>query len=128
MEGEVRWIWHPGSDLALNYTFTEPQGEGAIRIPKHKLNISARSQLGKKLHATARYRFTGKRTDTDFSTFTPVELDGFSLFDLRLDYTFKPGRLSAFIGIDNLLNTEYTEVLGFTTPGRNLLLGWSLQL
>jgi len=128
VEGEVRWIWHPSSELALNYTFTEPQGEGAIRIPKHKLNVSARSQLGKKLQATARYSFTGRRTDTDFTTFTPVELEGFSLIDLRLDYKLIPQRLSAFISLDNVFNTAYTEVLGFTTPGRNVMLGWSLKL
>jgi hypothetical protein len=26
------------------------------------------------------------------------------------------------------LNESYTEVLGFTTPGRNVAIGWSLQL
>ena len=128
LEAEVYWSWTAGSLVSLNYTFTEREGGNAIRIPKHKINVSAQAQLGKKTRATARYSYTGKRSDTDFSTFTPVELDGFSLLDLRLDYTFKPGRLSAFIGIENLLNTEYTEVLGFTTPGRNFLLGWSLEL
>jgi vitamin B12 transporter len=128
LEAEAVWRWKSGSLVSLNYTFTEREGGNAIRIPKHKLNISAQAQLGKKARATARYSFTGKRTDTDFSTFTPVELQGFSLVDLRLDYAFKPGWFSAFIGIENILNTEYTEVLGFTTPGRNFLLGWSLKL
>ena len=84
--------------------------------------------MSDKIRATARYSYTGKRTDTDFTTFTPVELRGFSLVDLRLDYTFVPDRLSAFVSIDNALNTEYTEVLGFTPPGRNVTLGWSLKL
>lgn len=128
LEGEFHWRWHPGSLVSLNYTFTEREGGNAIRIPKHKLNVSAQVQLGKKALATARYSFTGRRADTDFTTFTPVELEGFSLLDLRLDYTVMPGRLSAFVSIDNVLNTEYTEVLGFTTPGRNAMLGWSLKL
>jgi vitamin B12 transporter len=128
LEAEVYWRWKAGNLVSLNYTFTEREGGNAIRIPKHKLNISAQAQLGKKTRAKARYSYTGKRSDTDFSTFEPVELQGFSLIDLRLDYAFKPGRLSAFIGIENVLNTEYTEVLGFTTPGRNVLLGWSLNL
>ena len=128
LEGELQWRWQAGSLLSLNYTFTEREGGNAIRIPKHKLSVSAQAQLGKKARATVRYSFTGKRTDTDFSTFTPVELEGFSLIDLRLDYTFKPGRFNGFIGIENVLNAEYTEVLGFTTPGRNIVLGWSLNL
>ena len=122
------WQWHPDSRFALNYTFTEREGGNAIRIPRHKINLAAQARLGKNTRATARYSYTGRRTDTDFSTFTPVELEGFSLVDLRLDYTFKPGHLSAFIGIDNVLNTQYTEVLGFTTPGRNVMVGWSVRL
>jgi vitamin B12 transporter len=128
VEAEMRWNWHPYSQISLNYTYTEREGGNAIRIPKHKLNLSAWARLGQRTRATARYSFTGKRTDTDFSTFTPVELGGFSLIDLRLDHTFVPGRLSAFLSIDNVLNTSYTEVLGFATPGRNYLLGWSLKL
>ena len=128
LEAEMQWKWHPYSEISLNYTFTEREGGNAIRIPKHKLNLSAWARLGKRTQATARYSFTGKRTDTDFSTFTPVELEAFSLVDLRMDYSFKPGRLSAFVGIDNVFNTQYTEVLGFTTPGRNVMLGWSLKL
>ena len=128
LEAEMDWQWHPNSQITLNYTFTEREGGNAIRIPKHKFNFSAWAQLGKRTRATARYSYTGKRTDTDFSTFEPVELEGFSLIDLRLDYAFIPDRLSAFVSIDNVLNTEYTEVLGYSTPGRNVMLGWSLKL
>lgn len=128
LEAELYWKWRPDTQFSVNYTFTEREGGNAIRIPKHKVNFSAQARLSDKIRATARYSYTGKRTDTDFTTFTPVELRGFSLVDLRLDYTFVPDRLSAFVSIDNALNTEYTEVLGFTTPGRNVTLGWSLKL
>ncbi len=128
LEGELRWIWMGRNQLSLNYTFTEPEGAGAIRIPKHKLNLSAQVGITARASALIRYSFTGKRTDTDFATFTPVELDAFSLLDLRLDYQFHPGRLNAFLRVSNILNESYTEVLGFTTPGRNVAIGWSLQL
>ena len=128
LEAELYWKWRPDTQFSVNYTFTEREGGNAIRIPKHKVNFSAQARLSDKIRATARYSYTGKRTDTDFTTFTPGELRGFSLVDLRLDYTFVPDRLSAFVSIDNALNTEYTEVLGFTTPGRNVTLGWSLKL
>lgn len=127
VEGEIRWIWQGRNEVGLNYTFTEPEG-GAIRIPKHKVNLTAQLALTERVSTLLRYSYTGKRTDTDFSTFTPVELDAFSLFGLRLDYEVLPGRLSAFASIENLFDTEYTEVLGFTTPGRNVLFGWSLKL
>jgi vitamin B12 transporter len=68
------------------------------------------------------------RTDTDFTTFTPVELPGFSLVDVRVDYQICPGRLEGFLQVSNLLGESYTEVLGFATPGRNFQVGWSLKL
>jgi vitamin B12 transporter len=128
LEGELQWEWSPGSQLQFNYTFTEPEGENAIRIPKHKLNLLSRWQFTRKGGVTVSYSFTGERMDTDFSTFTPVTLEGFSLVDLRLDYDFHPGRFSAFLQVSNLLNESYTEVIGFSTPGRNVMLGGTLQL
>lgn len=128
LEGEFQWELSPGNRLQLNYTFTEPEGENALRIPKHKLNLLARWQFAASAGATVRYSFTGKRRDTDFSTFTPVELEAFSLLDLRLDYDLWPGRLNAFIQVSNLTNERYTEVTGFATPGRNVMLGWALRL
>lgn len=128
LEGELGWVWQKGSSLQLNYTFTEREGEAAIRIPKHKFNLTARTRLSQRVSAQLSYSFTGKRTDTDFTTFTPVELEAFSLLDLRLEYKIIPGRLQGFLSVTNLLDTSYTEVLGFTTPGRNLLIGWNLNL
>ncbi|MGB5507701.1 MAG: TonB-dependent receptor, partial [Robiginitalea sp.] len=84
--------------------------------------------LGARLSALLRYSHTGSRPDTDFTTFTQVELKPFSLVDLRMDYALIPGRLDAFLSASNLLNESFTEVLGFQTPGRNFLLGWSLKL
>lgn len=128
LEGELQWTWLEENLIALNYTYTEREGGNAIRIPKHKVNVNAQAKISEKTRATVGYSYTGGRTDTDFNTFTPVELEGFSLFDLRLDYEVLPGHLSTFIRIENLFDTEYTEVLGFTTPGRNVLFGWSLEL
>ena len=127
-EGEIHWKWAPQSRLELNYTFTQPEGENAIRIPKHKLNAILQTRLGTRWSALLRYSYTGSRTDTDFTTFTQVELAPFSLVDLRVDYAVIPGRMDAFLSASNLLNESFTEVLGFQTPGRNVLLGWSLKL
>ena len=128
LEGEFEWQWAPGSALNLNYTFAEREGGNAIRIPKHRANFSVQAPLTDRVSALLRYRYTGKRTDTDFSTFEEVKLNAFSLIDLRGDYRFGSGRLRAFVLISNVLNESFTEVLGFQTPGRNIQVGWSLEL
>ena len=127
-EGEVLWKWAPGSRLELNYTFTQPEGANAIRIPKHKLNAILQTRLGTRWSSLLRYSYTGSREDTDFTTFTQVELEPFSLIDLRVDFAVIPGRLDAFLSASNILNESFTEVLGFQTPGRNVMVGWALQL
>jgi vitamin B12 transporter len=127
-EGEVLWKWAPGSRLELNYTFTQAEGANAIRIPKHKLNAILQTRLGTRWSAMLRYNYTGSREDTDFTTFTQVALEPFSLIDLRVDFAVIPGKLNAFFSAANLLNESFTEVLGFQAPGRNVMVGWSLQL
>jgi vitamin B12 transporter len=128
LEGELDWEWSAGARLQVNYAFTEREGGEAIRIPRHKLNLTARAPISKRASALFRYGYTGMRTDTDFTTFTPVELPGFSLVDVRVDYQICPGRLEGFLQVSNLLGESYTEVLGFATPGRNFQVGWSLKL
>ena len=122
--------WKPTDrvELVLNYTFTDRSGDNAIRIPKHKLNAEFKAGLPAETDLTLRYQYTGSRTDTDFTTFTDVELEPYSLVGFRLSRRFCQGKLSAFLAGNNLLNEEFTEVLGFQTPGRNFMFGWQLDL
>ena len=127
-EAEFLWKWGPGSRLELNYTFTQPEGANAIRIPKHKFNAILQARLGERWSSLLSYSYTGSREDTDFTTFTQVELEPFSLIDLRVDFGVIPGKLNAFFSATNLLNESFTEVVGFQSPGRTVMVGWSLQL
>ena len=122
--------WNPINRLRLdaNYTFTERKGDNAIRIPKHKVNLLAGYNFSDRSFLSASYSYTGKRTDTDFNTFSDVELDPFSLFGLFFSHELIEGKLDLNFAIDNLFNTTFTEVIGFNTRGRNMRLGFSLDL
>lgn len=122
------WKLSAQTDISLNYTYTERQGDNAIRIPKHKLNAEFKTRLLLQTDLSVRYQYTGSRTDTDFTTFEDVTLDPYSLLGLRLSRRFCKGKLNAFVAADNLLNEQFTEVLGFQTPGRNVTFGWQLDL
>ncbi|MEZ4808858.1 MAG: TonB-dependent receptor [Allomuricauda sp.] len=127
---EVEASWKPDAKWSVdaNYTFTERKGDNAIRIPKHKANLSMAYQLCDRTNLVLGYAFTGKRLDTDFNTFTDVTLDSFSLINLYLGHEVIPNRLKIFVDAENLLNEDYTEILGFTTRGRNFRIGLNLNL
>jgi len=127
---EMEINWNPASALIVdaNYTFTERSGDNAIRIPKHKINMNIGYQLSEPWYAAMSYAYTGSRPDTDFNTFTDVTLDPFGLLGFYMSYALIPNRLTVFFNGNNLLNKEFTEVLGFNTRGRNIDVGFSLKL
>lgn len=127
---EFEFNWNPSEKIGFssNYTFTERKGDAAIRIPKHKVNASFGYELTERSYTSVVYSYTGVRTDTDFSAFENIELPNFSLLDLYFAYDLIPKKMKVFVGASNLLNTEYVEIIGFTTRGRNFNGGMNLTL
>ncbi|WP_289040301.1 TonB-dependent receptor plug domain-containing protein [uncultured Zobellia sp.] len=130
VEIELSWKATDKLDFDANYTFTERKGDNAIRIPKHKVNANLGYAFSDRAFASLNYSLTGSRTDTDFGTFPSVDLplDSFSLVDLYLSHECIENRLKVFLNVNNIFNEEYTEVLGFTTKGRNVMVGFNLNL
>ena len=113
--------------ISANYAFTERKDVVAIRIPKHKANATVGYTISDKTFASISYQFNGDRLDTDFSTFSNVTLDSFSLVDFYASHQLSK-KVKCFAGVYNLLNEEYTELLGYNTRGRNVRLGFSITL
>lgn len=127
---EVEATWLPWNNVSVNanYTFTERKGDNAIRIPKHKVNLSLWYQFSESTNALLDYAYTGERFDTDFNTFSDIALEPFSLLNFAIRHELIKNKLNVFLNADNLLNEDYRELLGFTTRGRNFRLGFSLNL
>ncbi len=73
------------------------------------------------------YQYVAERSDTDFATFSTIELEPFNLIDLYAKHDFNK-TFSMFISINNLFNEQYFEVIDFTTKGRNMRIGFNLKL
>ncbi|MBO0341303.1 MAG: TonB-dependent receptor plug domain-containing protein [Allomuricauda sp.] len=127
---EVEATWLPWSSFSVNanYTYTERKGDNAIRIPKHKANVSLWYQFFEGTNASLTYAYTGKRFDTNFATFMDIALEPFSLLNFSIRHELIPSKLNVFFNADNLLNEDYRELLGFTTRGRNFRVGLNLSL
>lgn len=127
---EVELNWKPSKKIRFtsNYTFTERKGDAAIRIPKHKVNASLEYMFSKKTFASLDYRYTGERLDTDFNTFSNIALDPYLLLNAYVEHELLPKRLKVFVGVQNLFNVDYVEIIGYTTKGRNINAGLNLNL
>jgi len=127
---EIELNWQPNDKIRLssNYTFTERKGDAAIRLPKHKVNASLGYTFSKKTYASIDYKYTGQRFDTDFNTFSDIALEPFSIMDIYTEHELLPNKLKLFLGISNIFNAEYTEIIGFTTRGRNIRVGFNMTL
>ncbi|MBT8222781.1 MAG: TonB-dependent receptor plug domain-containing protein [Eudoraea sp.] len=126
---ELEWHWQPSEQLEVNanYTFTERKGDNAIRIPKHKVNLSLGYLFNPKTFASLTYGYTGKRLDTDFNTLTDLRLEPFSLLGVYLSHALIPNRLKIYVLGENVGNADFVEVAGFNTRGRNLSFGFQLS-
>jgi len=128
LEMDLTWLATTSLRISANYTYTQRKGDNAIRIPRHKANLSLGYRLGKATDLSLVYGYTGKRMDTDFEHFIDRELKAYSLLDLYVGHDLIPQRLYVFLGADNILNEAYTEILGMHTLGRNFRLGMNLKL
>jgi len=114
-------------NLTANYTFTESDSDLALRVPKTKVNSSLGYTLLDKTFFSLEYQYVSERTDTDFSTFTNVDLASFNLFNIYAKHDVCD-KFGFFIAVDNIFNENYTELLNYTTRGRNVRLGMRINL
>lgn len=117
-----------GYRTALNITFTKPKdktnGTPIIRRPEFKINLAVRRDLSERIQLSADFLRVGDRKDYNFNAwpYELVTLDPYTLVGVGANYRLS-ARLSLHGRIENLLNQEYEEVYGYTTPSRSFFAG-----
>ena len=128
-----------GFELGMNYQFNEKLNVGgnfsyaeksnqsaSLRYPKQKAGGFAEFLPFKNNRINLSYQFVSKRNDAyyDTSAFTTknVVLDAFHLLNLNINQKINK-KLETYLNVGNLLNTNYTDVIGFTTKPRTYTLG-----
>ncbi len=111
----------------------DPGGEfeaqaSLLRRPSYALALGGRYELGR-VGVGGQYRYVGSRADLDFATFpsTRVTLPGYHVVDVYGDVTLvgRPDSRSIDLTarIENLLDEEYQEIVGFAAAGRLVMVG-----
>ncbi|TKC10246.1 TonB-dependent receptor [Pedobacter polaris] len=100
-----------------------------LRRPKNTYGVNAGVQATENLYLSANYKFTGERTDSDFSTYPSVNkiLDSYQIFNFYAEYALAKKRLKIFADLKNLTDEKYTEIIGYRTMGFNMNAGVSFN-
>jgi vitamin B12 transporter len=120
-----------GFDEGEGAVFVE--GEALIRRPTHMGTLAAFYQLPRAV-LSGDLRWTGARDDRDFSAWpaAPIALSSYALLGLGLEVDLfqsgegRPG-IDLRLRAENILDEEYQEIFGFTSPGRSFLVGLSVD-
>ena len=103
--------------------------EVLLRRPKNTYGATIGAQATADLYISLNYKFTGKRVDSDFSTYPSVNknLESYQLLDFYAQYTLVNKRVKIFADLKNLGNEKYTEIIGYRTMGFNANAGLSFS-
>ncbi|MFN3945614.1 MAG: TonB-dependent receptor plug domain-containing protein [Allosphingosinicella sp.] len=136
LEVEGRWRALQGLNLGFNYTFLDAREQQAaaarptreLRRPRHSANLFADGALGG-LRWGASLAYVGRREDMDFDLWPAprVRLDDYVLASLQLAWAVTPA-LEAFGRVENALDGDYQDVVGYNTAGRTVHAGLRLRL
>jgi len=130
------------SSLLLNaaYTYTSSQyldnpspfdpifdpGQPLLRRPKHSATLLL-SYLGRRWGGNVAGSFVGRRADSDFFGFGITHAAGYVRADLGGWYAVRP-RLTLYANIENALDRQYNEVVGYPALPINFRAGLRFRL
>jgi vitamin B12 transporter len=132
IETEMAYAVNDKIKTAANYTFTQVDDALDRLIAKHKLNASVDAQLTQKMAFSVNYQYVGSRKDSyyDGNTYTTayLTLGSYQLVNTTFRYQVINNRLSVFGSVNNILNADFVENVGYNTLGRNFKLGLNIAL
>lgn len=120
---ELSIQWKPGERFRLqaSHTFNDTEdlasGNPLARRPEHRSVLALFFEPIAKLRASATLIAVADRIDSDGGV-----MDNYERLDLSLDYQLNR-RLRPFVRVENLFDSSYSEIPGFTTPGFSFAAG-----
>ena len=133
---ELSGEWRPTPHLRVggNYTYLDTREPAAdaqlreVRRPKHSASLYTDWQQNG-LSVGVAVAYVGRRIDSDFDLFPAprVTLGAYALASARLAYRVTDS-LEAFTRVENALDQDYRDVVGYATPGRSVHAGLRLRL
>ena len=99
-----------------------------LRRPKTSFGLNIGYQVTKQLYVSTNIAAFGKREDAYFdnTTFTTkyVTLQNYALLNLYTQYSFNKNKVTVFVDVRNILDSDYIEVSGYNALGTNFFGGF----
>jgi vitamin B12 transporter len=121
VESFAAWKVTNSLNLRLDYTWTEAidnsTDQQLLRRPKNKGSVTADWKATDRLTLSSTVLYVGSWTDIDRSGFlTGLRASPFTTVNLAANYAASDN-VSYFMRVDNLLNKQYEDPIGFLRPG-----------
>ena len=107
---------------SASFLDSDQNGVEEIRRPDFLASGTISWRATDKLSLAVFADHTGKQLDTEFATFSNVELEAFTLVGANVSYA-ATDHWSIYIRGTNLLDEDYEEVVGYRSPGAALFVG-----
>lgn len=132
VEAQLTYAILPTVKFLANYTFTEVDKDLDRLIPKHKVNGSLDVNITKRVFWNVNYQYVDGRKDAFYDSniyaTQKVNLGSYQLVNSLLRYELFKNTLSVFCSVNNILNEDFVENVGYNTLGRNYRVGLTLNL
>lgn len=114
--------------IAGNYSHAKAEDPTTFyRIPNDKYGATLNLNLFKNNSITAKYNYTGTRTIFDYGSYAELELESYGLFDLYAQQNILKKKVIIYGAVNNLFDTDFDSIYGFTTKGINYNIGASFN-
>lgn len=101
-------------------------GSPLIRRPKHSGSLLL-TYTGNRWGGNLGTTVVGRRADSDFLIFNIDHAAGYARVDLGAWYAFT-SRLTAYVNVENVLDKQYEEVVGYPSLGANFRAGMRFRI
>lgn len=122
-EVNARYAFTDWFSAELDYAFIDAEdgsGERLVRVPEHSGGVMLRLDPAGPVSSSVLVRFNGEEADAG------TTLDAWTRVDVAARYRLNES-LDLYARIENLLDEEYQQVLGYGTPGRSGSVGARLS-
>ncbi len=136
LDGELSWHWGTFNWRA-SYSYLDAEQETGTqtqderRRPRHSAGISMTGSLTDALSVYVKWAYTGSQTDVYFPppnfTSQTVSLRPYSLLSFNISYDLTPS-WQASVRVQNALNQEYEDIVGFFGETRSVLFTMTYNL